>query len=136
MQEQEIRKSLRLDSERYYQTHLALINCLLPVEGRMTEKEIEVLGIFMSFENELALHRFGPTGRKIVMKKAKISPSGLSNYIGFLENKGVLIKVGDVYTINPKLDVNSDTQYYRFRLIKNVETANTNNNHVQTEETV
>jgi len=115
---QEIKKGLRLNSIDYYQTHLSLINCILPRDVRMTPKEIEVLGIFMSFEGELAIHRFGPTARKLVMQEAKISPAGLSNYITSLKSKGILEEAGDIIRIHQLLQVEKQEQFYRFRLQK------------------
>lgn len=114
---QEIIKTLRLSKIDYYHTHLSIVNCLLP--RKMTPKEIEVLAAFMSLEGAIALHRFGPTAKKLIMQELKLSPAGLSNYITSLTDKGFLIKTGDITNILPLLIPEEDVQYYKFRLINN-----------------
>lgn len=116
----EYRKVVRLSKLDYYKTHLSLINCLLPI--LMTPKEIEVIAAFMGLEGDIAEYRFGKTGKKIIMSQLSISPSGLSNYLGDLTEKGFLRKVShDNYTILPVLIPADKEQLYIFKLIKTEE---------------
>ena len=110
----EIKKALSLNKTAYYETHLSLINCILPV--KMTPMEIEVIAAFMSLEGDIAQYRFGPSAKKIVMAQKKLSPAGLSNYIGSLTKKGFLIKTGDVVSILPLLIPENGEQFYLFKL--------------------
>lgn len=125
-----IKKYLLLNKQDYYETHLALINCILP--RKMTPMEIEVLATFMSLDGSIAEDRFGTTARKLVMKKCKLKPSGLTNYITALINKGFLKQPskkvdtdtnGEVtihkMTILPILFPNKTQQTYQFRLANN-----------------
>lgn len=116
---QQIKKLLRLDKTEYYETHLSLINCLIPV--KLTPMEIKVLAAFMSLEGHIAQLRFGPSAKKIVMQQCDITPAGLSNYIKSLMNKGALVKTGDVTTIIPILMPEEKEQLYLFKLQKNDE---------------
>ena len=110
-----LKKQLRLDKYQYYTTHLAIVNALLPI--KLTPKEIEVLGIFMSFEGELAKERFGTTGKKLVKDKLKLSQPGLSNYIKSLLKKGFLKKISGNMEILPILHPEKEVQSYQFKLI-------------------
>lgn len=110
----EIKKLLKLDKLSYYKVHLNLINCLLPV--KMTPREIEVLGSFMSLEGDIAQYRFGPSAKKIVMKNLELSPAGLSNFMGTLTKKGFLIEQGDLISIFPLLIPQPTEQTYLFKL--------------------
>lgn len=110
----EIKKLLRLPKTDYFITHLSLVNCLLPI--KLTPMEIEVIAAFMSLEGDIAQYRFGPSAKKLVMTQCKISPAGLSNYIGSLTIKGFLIKTGDVTSILPLLIPENNQQLYLFKL--------------------
>lgn len=110
-----IAKTLRLDKIEYYVTHLSIINCLLPV--KLTQKEIEVLAWFMSFDGILANDRFGTTARKIVRQELSISHQGLSNYLKSLVQKKFLIEDGEQYKILSILHPNKDEQGYMLKLI-------------------
>lgn len=123
---QEIKKALSLPRLKYYETHLSLINCILPI--KMTPMEIEVLASFMNLEGEVAQYRFGTTARKIVMKNLNLSPGGLSNYITSLTNKNFLTKVEGIFKIQPILIPEDSEQQYRFRLVNNNETEVNNQN--------
>lgn len=116
---EEIKKALRLNKTSYYETHLNLLNCLLP--KTMTPMEVKVLASFMSLEGPVAQYRFGPAAKKIVRQQLDISPAGLSNYIGSLTAKGFLINQSGVITILPILIPKSDEQVYMFKLINNAE---------------
>lgn len=110
----EIKKLVLLTKADYYKKHLSLINCILPVT--MTPKEMEVLAAFMSLEGDITQHRFGPSAKKIVMAQLNLSPSGLSNYIGTLTDKGFLIEKIDMLEIRPLLIPNPEEQTYHFKL--------------------
>ena len=113
----EIRKLLRLPKTNYYETHLSIINCVLPV--KLTPMEIKVLAAFMSLEGDIAQYRFGPSAKKIVMEQCGITAAGLTNYIGprgSLTTKGFLTKSGDITNILPILTPEVEEQTYLFKL--------------------
>lgn len=121
----DITKVLRLQRAEYFKTHLSIINAILP--KTMTPTEIEVLSVFMALEGDLAEYRFSLIGRKVVMKRLNLSPSGLSNYLKQLSNKG-FIKVneeGETYIL-PLLIPQEHQQIYMFKLI-NLEQPQTTN---------
>jgi hypothetical protein len=109
----EIKKALSLNKAEYYETHLSVINCILPV--KMTPMEIEVIAAFMGLEGDIAQYRFGPSAKKIVMAQKKLSPAGLSNYIRYLTEKGFLTKAGDIVSILPLLIPEQTEQFYLFK---------------------
>lgn len=111
---EQIKKRLQLDKLNYYKTHLSIVNCVLPV--KMTPMELTVLAAFMALEGDIALLRFGPTAKKIVMKQLELSPSGMSNYMNFLTEKGFLVKEGDVISIRPILIPEPNEQQYLFKI--------------------
>lgn len=108
-----ISKSISLDSYNYYKKHLYIINPMLPVQ--MTDKEIEVLSVFMSFKGDLAKEPFSTTGRKIVMNKLSLSHGGLSNYIRQLKDKGFIIGKSYLHIL-PLLIPEPNTQMYNFKI--------------------
>jgi len=110
-----IKKALHLSNLDYYKTHLSIINCILP--HTITPKEIEVMAGFMALEGDIAVYRFGPTAKKIIMKQVDISVSGLSNYIKSLTNKGFLIERGDMTDILPILMPEKEEQIYSLKLV-------------------
>jgi len=118
---QEIKYAKALTTLKYYETHLSLLNCILPV--KMTPMEIKVIASFMSLTGEVAKYRFGPTAKKIVMNtidpEKPLSAAGLSNYMVSLKKKKFLIEEGDMISIYPLLIPEEDEQQYRFRLINN-----------------
>jgi len=105
-----IKKVLKLDTIDYYNTHLQIINPLLPKS--LTSKEIEFLSHFMSFNGTIAEDRFGTTAKSIVKKKMNLSNSGVSNYMRSLQDKGFI--KNDV--ILPILFPNPERQEYHFIL--------------------
>lgn len=113
---EQIRKALQLDKTAYYETHLSLMNCIIPV--KMTPMEIIVLAAFMKLEGDIAAYRFGPSARKIVMNELKISISGLGNYIHSLKIKELIKQKGDILEIWPLLYPEDKEQLYLFKLIK------------------
>lgn len=112
----EIRKLLKLEKDEYFQTHLSIVNCLLPV--KMTPTEIKVMAAFMGLEGNIAQYRFGPSARKIVMQQLEMKPAGLSNFITSLTDKGFLRKDGDLTHILPILMPEPDEQKYLLKLEK------------------
>jgi hypothetical protein len=113
----EIRKVLKLPKFDYYETHLSFLNCIFPKEIRMTPMEIKVLASFMSLEGDITTHRFGASGRKIVMGLHGISQSGLTNYILSLKKKGYLFDKGDIISIQPILNAEDHVQTYAFKIV-------------------
>ena len=118
---QEIKKTLVLPRLKYYETHLSLLNCILPV--KMTPMEVKVIASFMSLTGEIAKYRFGPTAKKMVMNSIDtdkpLSPAGLSNYIVSLKKKRFLREEGDIVTIYPLLIPEENEQAYKFMLVNN-----------------
>lgn len=106
-----ITKVLKLSAIEYYNTHLQLINPLLPVH--LTPKEIEILANFMSFSGILAEDRFGATARKKVKKTMNLSNAGLSNYMRTLKDKGFITSGKIVPILFPE----NGSQAYQFKLI-------------------
>lgn len=110
----EIKKLLRLGKARYFETHLSLINCVLPKQ--LTPMEIKVVAAFMGLEGDIAQYRFGPSAKKIVMTELELSPAGLSNHLASLLKKGFLLKRGDITEILPILMPEQTEQVYLFKL--------------------
>lgn len=112
-----IKKIMNVAKEDYFVVHLSIINPLLPV--KMTPKEIEVLGTFMSLKGDIAeADRFGTTCKKIVKEKLALSDGGLGNYIKTLKEKGFIY-----YNENEKLSIleilqaDEQNQGYMFKII-------------------
>lgn len=110
---QPITKIQRLNKSDYYETHLSIINALLP--KKLTPMEISVLGAFMSIEGELASSRFGTTARKLVREKLNLSHGGLGNYLKSLTTKGYISN--NMTSIIPLVIPASEEQTYNFKLI-------------------
>lgn len=115
-----IQKVLKLTKYEYYETHLSIINALLPT--KMTPMEIKVLSRFMALEGDIAIDRFGTSARKIVRDNLNISTAGLSNYIGekgsLTEKKFIYQKPGtDLIEILPLLFPEKEEQGYMFKII-------------------
>ena len=113
-----IKKTLTLSEEDYYTTHLSIINPLLPI--KMTPKEIEVLGTFMSLKGEIAeADRFGTTCKKIVKEKLDLSDGGLGNYIKTLKEKGfIYYNEEGKLSILDVLQADNGSQGYMFKIIE------------------
>lgn len=106
-----IKKVLKLSTLEYYNTHLQLINPLLP--EHLTPKEIEFLSHFMSFNGTIAQDRFGTTARNMVKTSMGLSNAGISNYMNSLRIK----KFINGNTILPILFPDEKEQVYHFKLI-------------------
>lgn len=111
-----ISKQVRLENQEYYKIHLNIINAFLPI--KLTQRELEVLSLFMSFRGDLAEQRFGSTAKSIVRKKLNISSPNLSNYLKSLIDKGFIVKkTVNEYDILPILQPENTEQMYNFKLI-------------------
>lgn len=110
-----IQKVLRLSKNQYYETHLLLVNALLP--AKMTPKEVEVMARFMALEGDIATDRFGTSARKIIKEELDISDGGLGNYLKSLKNKNFLrLNPQGKLEIHPLLQNSPTEQIYAFRL--------------------
>lgn len=107
-----IAKTLSLEEKEYYKVHIELINALLPV--KLTNKEAEVLAVFMTFDGTLAQNRFCTTGKKIVREALSLSHQNLSNYINSLRAKGFINKDDQIL---PLLFPDKNNQTYMIKLI-------------------
>lgn len=118
---QEIKKLLNLPKHEYYETHLSIINCIIP--KRLTPMEVKVLAHFMALEGDIAQYRFGPSAKKIIMEELSLKPAGLSNHMSELFKKGFLKKDEQtkLIKIQPILLPEKDEQVYMFKLINNGE---------------
>ena len=90
---------------------------MLPI--KMTKKEIVVLAAFMSIKGDLAINRFGPQCKKLVMQRANLSPAGLSNFLKGLKEKKFLFEENNVIKILQILIPNDLEQTYIFKISKN-----------------
>jgi DNA-binding MarR family transcriptional regulator len=81
----------------------------------LTNKEIEVLALFMSLKGDIAdQDRFGTQCRKMVMAKLGLKPGGLGNYLRALEEKGYISKKGKQFEVNPFIVPDPQRQGYQF----------------------
>ncbi len=113
-----IKKVLQLKEDKYYSTHLSIINAMLPVS--LTPKEIEVLAAFMSLKGDIAnVDRFATSCRKIIKKKLNLSDGGLGNYIKSLKSKGFIKENEEGILFIPKvLFAEEKSQGYMFKIEK------------------
>ena len=113
-----IKKIISVPREQYFIQHLSIINPMLPV--RLTPKEIEVLGSFMSLKGDIVEEdRFGTTCRKIVKERLNLSDGGLGNYIKALRDKGFIYTAdsGNL-TIQEVLLADENNQSYLFKIVE------------------
>ena len=113
-----IKRIMNVERKDYFVVHLSIINPLLPV--RMTPKEIEVLGTFMSLMGDIAeADRFGTTGKKIVKEKLSLSDGGLGNYLKTLKEKGfIYYNEEGKLSILEVLQADEGSQGYMFKIIE------------------
>lgn len=134
---EKIIKQLQLTKEKYYETHLTIINSIFPdnlitlrsgreVSSRLTPMEIKFLAAVMSLEGTLSEqeYRFGSTARKIIKDRLDISDAGVTNYISDLKDKGFLIEKEELESKKKKkIDIlgillpEKEQQLYMFKLI-------------------
>ncbi len=115
-----IRKTLSLGKNEYYETHLLIINGVLPARLKLTPMEVKVLAAFMALEGDVInTDRFCTSARKIVKNKLDLSDGGLGNYIKSFREKRIIVKQGEIEVIIPLLIPEADQQEYNFKLIKN-----------------
>lgn len=111
-----INKVVQLSKVRYYETHLSLVNALIP--RKMTPKEIEVVSRFMSLDGSIAdIDRFGTSAKKIIKEQLGLSDGGLGNYMKSLKDKGFLVVKEGRTLIHPILENDPTEQAYQFKLI-------------------
>lgn len=109
-------KVLKLKDIDYYIKHLEIANTMLPV--KLTPKEIEVLGHFLSLQGDIADDRFGTSGRRIVKDRMGLVDGGLGNYLKALKIKGFISEVDGKLDILPFLKIDGDSEMYIFKLQK------------------
>jgi DNA-binding MarR family transcriptional regulator len=109
------RKQLKLKPLDFYSLHLSIINPLLPV--KLSNKEIQILSLFMSFRGNKE-DRFGFIGKRDIKRRLKLSSAGLSNYIRNLEKKGFIKKIDGVIEILPLIYPKGNVQEYEFKIVK------------------
>lgn len=110
-----IQKILKLSKNQYYETHLLLVNALLP--AKMTPKEVEVMARFMALEGDIANDRFGTSARKIIKDELGISDGGLGNYLKSLKTKNFLrLDAENKIQFHPLLLNDPNQQLYNFKL--------------------
>lgn len=118
MEKTAIVKVLNLSRKEYFETHLAIINPLLPTQ--MTKSEIVVLAKFISLTGDIANDRFGTSARKIVMQDLGLSSGGLGNYLKAFKDKDLIYMKENTIEILPILfPKDNKIQEYMFRLIAN-----------------
>lgn len=112
-----IQKVLKLSKVEYYQVHLMLVNAVLPANAKLTEKELQVLAMFMSFDEDIAMGRFGTYARSIVKEKLGIQTAGLSNYLKFLKDKRFILEGENGLKFVPLIQIPNTEQSYMFKII-------------------
>jgi len=113
-----IQKAIKA-GDLYYVKHLTIINAFLPEHMSMTSKEIDVLAAFMEVKGELVEDdRFNSIVRKKVMAKLGYKPAGLSNYLGSLIKKDLLVKneFSSRISIQGFLIPQDNNQAYQFKI--------------------
>lgn len=120
MENRPIQKTLRLSKVDYYETHLAFLNAVLPVAGRLTPMELKVLAKFMSFDEDIPMGRFGTYARGLVKEAFEnMSTASLSNYIKYLKNKRFIIERENNLYLIPIIQIPASEQVYTFKIINN-----------------
>lgn len=113
-----VAKTLMLDKDVYYETHLTIINGVLPI--KLKPMEISVLAAFMALDGDIVNeNRFCTSARKIVKEKLSLSDGGLGNYLKSLRDMKFIIERNNVEIILPFLIPDNKEQSYNFKLIRN-----------------
>jgi len=114
---QKLSKSIPVSGKpEFYKRHLNILNALIPnKEKQLTEKEVEVLSLFMC---EPVDYRFSTEARKKVMDALTLSRAGVSNYLTQLLRKGYLVSVNTrmKYAVNPAVEPVADYLQYDINL--------------------
>ena len=110
-----LKKQLKLDNKEFYDTHMSIVNALLPV--KMTPKEVEIVAAFLSITGTLAEDRFSTTGRQVVRKLLGISHQYLTNYIKSLIKKGFIQENNNKLELIPILFPERKEQNYIIKLV-------------------
>lgn len=107
----------------FFIQHLKIINSFLPIS--LGNRELEVLGAFMSLTGEMAEEdRFCASLRKVVMQIIDLKNAGsLGNHLKSLKDKGYIEEsLTGKLTIKPFLFPRSnEEQEYQFKIILNNE---------------
>lgn len=114
------------EPHEFFIQHLKIINPFLPVE--LNKRELEVLGVFMSFKGEIAEEdRFCTSLRKEVMKVLGFkNEGGLGNHLKSLKDKGFILEgLTGKLMIREFLFPKSEEQDYQFKIILNNEKSST-----------
>ena len=118
-------KTMRISQKDFYVRHLKIVNALLPVE--MTNREIEILGGFISLKGDLVNEdRFNSFARKMVRDNLNIKkPQTITNFLRSMVSKGYISKTDDgKYEISKFLfPTNESSQEYSFKLVVNGKNA-------------
>ena len=111
-------KKLELKEQNYFRAHIYILNALLP-SMNLSNKEIEVLAAFMSFDGTLEKDRFSTTGKKMAKDILNMSTQSIWTYIKSLKEKNIIyVKPNGVWDIKPSLlPINRKTQSYSIKLI-------------------
>jgi len=111
-----IQQILKLSTKEYYMKHLSIVSCLLPTH--LTDKEIEVLSLFLYYSGELTMNdMFNSLSRKRVREILNISQGGLGNYLKSMLDKKVLTRnIYNKLEIRPYLLPNSESQGYQIMI--------------------
>ena len=120
-----IQQVFNLNREKYFATHLSILNAILP--AKLTDKELEVLSAFMSLDETITQENmFNSEARKRVMKKLNLQPAGLSNHLGSMILKGFLVKndVTKLITVKKFLLPEKDGQGYQIKIFLRNEQTN------------
>lgn len=115
----ELVKVFKLKDRHYYTKHLELVNVIL--ENKMTPREMEVLGAFMSIDGGQLTEadRFCTSARKIVKEQLNLKDGGLGNFLKTLKEKKIIFEDKGVLMIPKALFPSNDKeQTYRF-ILKN-----------------
>lgn len=115
-----IQRELRLDKNQYNIKHLQMVNTILNAD--LTDKEIEVLAVFMSLDKMITEDdMFNTIARKKVMDKLNLSPGGLGNHLRSMIDKNALDKneISKRIRIKPFLFPDKKVQGYQIKIVDN-----------------
>lgn len=112
-----LKKTYTLSNKEYFTMHMNIVNALLPI--KLTIREIEVLGVFMSFTGTLANNRFCTSGKSIVRDELGISSQSIWNIIENLKKKNIIINndEGNLDILPILFPNDSNEQSYYIKLI-------------------